>query len=221
MIYVVKHKEDRRTYPEGYEALKVGKIFEHPEDDNIEYLNPYINELTGLYYIWKNKKDKIVGLCHYRRFFAEGTDILSWDVATELAKEYDIVTSEWYTFGKPLRENLIDHFPGQRDVFMKYYDIICDKDPGIAAYYEQEVFNPTNMFIAKREVMEEYCKWIFPLIMPMAERFRDEDAGKCQEPLYHRMIGFMAERLLRYYIKNVGKLNYKEWPIIFKEVTDA
>ena len=28
------------------------------------------------------------------RFFAEGTDILSWDVATELAKEYDIVTSE-------------------------------------------------------------------------------------------------------------------------------
>lgn len=221
MIYVVKHKEDGRTYPEGYEPLKVGEVFEHPEDDNVEHLNPYINELTGLYYIWKNKSDDIVGLCHYRRFFADGNKILSWQQAKELASKNDIVITEHYSFLKPLRENLLDHFPGNEDVLMKYYKILCDKDPGIAAYYEQEFFNPANMFIARREIVDGYCRWLFPLIIPMAEQFRSEDSKKSNKPHYRRMIGFMAERLLAYYVKDVRKLRYKEWPFIVKEVDDA
>lgn len=39
------------------------------EGDNIDFLNPWYCELTGLYYLWKHVDDDIVGLEHYRRYF--------------------------------------------------------------------------------------------------------------------------------------------------------
>ena len=70
MIYIVKHKEYENPVPQGYKQLYVGNMFHFDyKEDNINKLNPYINETTGIYDIWKNHKDDIVGLCHYRRFF--------------------------------------------------------------------------------------------------------------------------------------------------------
>ena len=75
MIYINKHKEYNNPIPKDYEELYGGNLFTDTEADNINYLNPYINEATGLYYIWKNKKDKYVGLCHYKMFFENNGEI--------------------------------------------------------------------------------------------------------------------------------------------------
>jgi len=37
--------------------------------DHISNKNSYYSELTGIYWIWKNTTQQIVGTCHYRRFF--------------------------------------------------------------------------------------------------------------------------------------------------------
>lgn len=211
MIYVVKHKEDGRTYPEGYEELKVGPIYDGP-NKSMNRLNPYINELTGLDDIWMFCEDEIVGMCHYRRFFVEDGRILSWERAQELANENDIVVAPSYSFLKPLRDNLVDHMPRQQETVDKYLQMLRYLEPGTREYFRSERFNPTNMFIAKREVMDDYCCWLMPIITAMACRFEAEDAEKDNNPSYKRLIGFIGERLLTYYIQKEG-LKAKEWPI--------
>lgn len=42
--------------------------------DNISNKNNYYSELTGLYWVWKNTNSKIVGSCHYRRYFTFGNE---------------------------------------------------------------------------------------------------------------------------------------------------
>ncbi|PIF02085.1 MAG: hypothetical protein CR996_01355 [Draconibacterium sp.] len=37
--------------------------------DSISEENPYYSELTGIYWVWKNTCQDIVGSCHYRRYF--------------------------------------------------------------------------------------------------------------------------------------------------------
>ena len=212
MIYVIKHREDGRTYPEGYQELKVGPIYDGPIE-SMNRLNPYINELTGLNDIWELTDDEVVGLCHYRRFFMESrTKILSWEYAQELAQKYDMIVAPSYSFLKPLRENIIDHMPRQQETVDKYLQMLRYLEPGTREYFRSERFNPTNMFIAKREVMDDYCLWLFPIITAMACRFEAEDADKDNNPAYKRLIGYIGERLLTYYIQKEG-LKVKEWPV--------
>ena len=93
-IFVVAHK--RFKLPENiaqdtrYIPTQVGL---HPEDfgylrdnqlDNIAAKNPHYNELTALYFIWKNIKTPLIGLVHYRRYFTVKHSLLEhrlWKVA--------------------------------------------------------------------------------------------------------------------------------------------
>ena len=96
MIYIVKHYECFSPNLSGYADLGVGKLFQH-KGDNINYLNPYLNEATALYDIWKNSKDKIVGMCHYRRFFEKDGIFLMFKDAEEILKEHEIITTPDFT----------------------------------------------------------------------------------------------------------------------------
>jgi Domain of unknown function (DUF4422) len=37
--------------------------------ENISGKNQYYSELTGIYWVWKNSRQDVVGTCHYRRYF--------------------------------------------------------------------------------------------------------------------------------------------------------
>ena len=57
------------------------------EGDNIDFLNPWYCELTGLYYLWKHVDDEIVGLEHYRTYFwKDGHPINETQIKEELKK---------------------------------------------------------------------------------------------------------------------------------------
>ncbi len=37
--------------------------------ESISERNPWFSELTGIYWVWKNTNQDIIGCCHYRRYF--------------------------------------------------------------------------------------------------------------------------------------------------------
>ncbi len=76
-IFVCYHKKYPLCTSDVLSPIHVGKaraktnlsIIGDDTGDNISLKNPYYCELTATYWIWKNFKDDIVGLSHYRRYF--------------------------------------------------------------------------------------------------------------------------------------------------------
>lgn len=203
MIYIIKHKEYHNPVPKDYLQLYVGK--EHYDrGDNINYLNPYINEATGLYDIWKHFKDDIVGLCHYRRFFFED-NVLTLKQAKNMLKTYDMIVTEEVVFDKGIYEQLRSEIENP-DILDKYYNILIEKEPQLEEWFKLKSFSAKEMFVCKRKLLNEYCEWLFPLIIPITEQFIEEDANRVMNK---RMIGHLVERLFAYWIWKNNLKTYK------------
>lgn len=196
MIYIVKHKDYNNPIPKNYRQLYVGERFWEHDKENINVLNPYINEATGLYFIWKNKKDKIVGMCHYRRFFWYNDNILSLKDSEKILEEYDMIVTSKVQFNKGIYEQLRSEIENPY-VLDKYYRILVDKEPQLEEWFKLKSFSAKEMFVCKRELLNKYCEWLFSLIIPITEQFINEDVNKV---VNKRMIGHLVERLFAYWI---------------------
>ena len=87
------------------------------------------------------------------------------------------------------------------DIIDKYIALMPDK---VAEwFYKHTGFNICNMFFATREVMNDYCEWLFPWVLPQVEKFVYED--KTGDENKDRAIGFMIECLFGYYCKDLKR----------------
>ena len=76
-------------------------------------------------------------------------------------------------------------------------------------------FNPQNMFICKKEILENYYNIVFPWLERCEEIFGFENLkGYGMTRIY----GFLAERFLSYWFQKNYKV--KELPIIVKDISD-
>ena len=145
-------------------------IDQEHEGDNIDFLNPWYCELTGLYYLWKHVDDDIVGLEHYRRYFVNEKDhLLSENEIRELLKDNDILSNRsiGYSTMKPIKTWLIRNGKwldtqkflifAKQYVGQEYYDICTN-------FLNGDYHIMCNMFIAKKEVINEYCSFIFDVL---------------------------------------------------------
>jgi hypothetical protein len=48
--------------------------------ENISSKNKYYSELTGIYWVWKNKQADITGTCHYRRFLTNRKEPIYYQI---------------------------------------------------------------------------------------------------------------------------------------------
>lgn len=165
------------------------------EDDNIDNLNPWFCEMTGLYWIWKNSTEDIVGLEHYRRYFVNGRNqILNEDEIKNILNNNDIICVRAnYSFSRPPMTWLEKN--------SKWYDMQKFLT-FIKTYIGEEYFNICknhlygdwhalgNMFICKKELIDEYCKFIFDLTLA----YMDAESY-CKRNLPGRIIGYFTEFL--------------------------
>jgi len=87
---------------------KFHKIDMQSEDNGLSIIkyNNRINELTGLYWIWKNDNNPYVGLSHYRRYFNNNGMRLEKLDAQKIMQNYDIIAS-YHSLGWSVHENII------------------------------------------------------------------------------------------------------------------
>lgn len=175
-------------------ALTSKKIFPIRDNkgENISKKNPRYCELTALYWIWKNDKSKYAGLSHYRRRFN-----ISEDQAEQLiTSDIDVVvTTPVLNFSGVRKQYCKDHLKQDWDVMLsairefypEYLDTTHKLQDGI--YYFAY-----NMLIARKEILDQYCQWLFPILF-----YCEEKSGVKEDIYQNRYIGFLAERLMTVY----------------------
>lgn len=174
------------------------------EGESVAELNPLINEATAMYWIWKNTGYKYVGTAHYRRYmhlhFAWDNGeqaLVDGDIAKRLLEKYDVLAIDPVAFDMNIKEQLRislgeEAFDcGYNNVRQLVKELHPDYLDEFDQYFEGHYFYPCNMMITKKEVYDQYCEWLFSLIIPAARRI---DITKFDE-YSKRTVGFMAERL--------------------------
>lgn len=218
MIYIVKHKEYDNPIPQGYKELGVGKLFKDTGED-IEHLNPHINEATAYYDLWKNCKDTTIGICHYRRFFAENGEILSKRRAEEILKTTEMIVAKRYKSNHSLYIELkTDLAKGlEEKLYDKYLEMFYEREPMFEYYmkYAKE-FYPREMLITSRKVFDEFCGKLFADVLPIAEAYRKEFMTDSEVATKNpRLLGFIVERFFSYTIVANG---YKVHEMEIKDI---
>lgn len=163
--------------------------------DNISFKNERYCELTALYWIWKNtfSQQEYVGLCHYRRRFALGKE----DISNLLGSSVDVVVTNPIVNVPDVlamynKNHILKDWKVMRDGIGK----LCHEYLKSLEYVEKSnYYIPYNMFIMRRNVLDQYCKWLFPILEYC------EMACEPKEDTYqNRFIGFLAERLMTVYL---------------------
>ena len=171
------------------------------EGDNIDFLNPWYCELTGLYYLWKHVDDEIVGLEHYRRYFVNNKGkLLSENEIRNVLKDYDIICFMSKTTKTRLIENIqhIANIPNKKNfdltptfkkiMFTACYIEKCELKDALSILNQHSHYR-CNMFICKKEILNEYCSWLQDIMTEVRNIFNIKDFEL-------RSIGYVVEILL-------------------------
>ena len=238
-IYVVTHKPTPHDgkLPEGYKIIHAGRAL-NPDlgylgdntGDNISDLNLYVNEVTALYWFWKNANHSVVGLCHYRRFFTEAADtafaydkILTKDAALKILQDYDILVVFHRDNRNANQHELIENDCGVEltklgEAIIKKYLLQVQPDylDAFDFVLNSTSFYKCNMFVTRRDVFDAYCKWLFSFIIN-ATREALQTAQLQNLPWTpRRLMSFLAERMFAVWIMN-NRLRVKEMNMMFIE----
>lgn len=221
-MYVVSHKNVDLIFPEDYRIIAVGndkdkvvnKNFSDNIGDNIAYKNSSYCELTALYWLWKNSSDNKFGLCHYRRLFIfeelGNNDIVPFSELSELLKKYDIILPPIYHNDTTVYNHYVTSHK-ESDIY-NVGKIINDVYPNYSESFSYVMNGKNeygfNIFASNRELMDEYCIWVFDIL----QRLESITDITSYDDYQKRIFGFLSERLFTTWIHH-RKLSIKELPI--------
>lgn len=172
--------------------------------DNISSKNSNYCELTITYYAWKHSRVAYKGICHYRRIFDISDEQMKrlvelgdkWDVILpypsvyypDISREHIryVSESDWNAMLQALRETA----PEYLEVYEK----------GVRS--GERFFNNFNMLIARQEVFDDYCRFLFRVLRRTEELTTPKGSERAD-----RFAGYLGENLTTlYFLKNRERL---------------
>ena len=230
-ILVATHKNYAMPKDPVYLPVFVGKAL-HPDvnqtyqgdntGDNISAKNANYNELTAIYWGWKNLPDlDAMGLVHYRRHFSltgkkDVQTVLTQADVEKLLAQADVLV--------PKRRNYYIESNGSHYLHVHEHeplevmkDIIQDDYPEYVPAMEK-VLKRTwahmfNMFVMKRQPLDEYCTWMFEVLAKVEARIDITN----YTPYEKRVYGFLSELMLDTWLETHPEYRVKEVNYVFME----
>lgn len=164
--------------------------------DNISTRNKNYSELTALYWAWKNSDADIKGICHYRRVpDIQLSDLLALGVGSaDVFLTYPLMyypdismhhkryinDKDWFVVENALKE----YAP-------EYYKVLDE-------CMKQQLFINYNILVARKEIFDSYCEWLFPLLFKIGENTVPPESER-----QDRYMGYIGETLCTlYFMKN-------------------
>ena len=144
-----------------------------------------------------------------------------------VSNDIDVILPTPLYVGPSLAENYRNrHIASDYDYMLQVIKEIHpdDYEPAKVFWEETAIYSPCNMFIMKRNILNEFCEWLFPILFAVVKHI-----GAHEDAYQNRYPGFMSERLLSYYFEH-NKDKYKkqkklfskeellEGPLIIKEI---
>ena len=220
--YVITHKPYPVDQDDLYRELCVGSYVDpgaltERVGENISEYNDRLNELTGLYWIWKNTKDEYVGLSHYRRYFMKDGKRLDRETVEKIlvSDGYDLIIHPLLDLRWRVVHN-ISLIVGD-ELTIRTYDLIeqalKEKHPDYRDAFEDVMrgskFYPKNMFVCRREVMDRFCEWLFSFIIDVTDKVDVTGRSEYEK----RVCGYFGETMWTVWLRKQN-LKIYEMPIV-------
>jgi hypothetical protein len=209
----------------GYRPHWDGPSFSDADGDSIAARNDHYSEMTGWYWIWKNVTDaEIVGLCHYRRFFfiqpahplfdhpklhtesiPKSLDaflpLRNVSLIKQALSSADAIVPIHQTLELPISEHYRSwHNPEHWDLFIRgIWELFPDVRPALSWFDKTRDIHLYNMMIAKKDYVDRYLSFYFPLMAWIEARTSFGD-----DPYQRRVPAFLAERFFSFYLNMSG-----------------
>lgn len=233
-VLVAAHKNYQMPTDKLYLPVFVGKEL-HPDvnktfqgdntGDNISIKNSTYNELTAIYWGWKNLTDlDAMGLVHYRRYLSlnhqkDLASVLSTQQVEQLLSKYDIILPEKRRYYIETNESHYLH-AHHHEPFEVMEKVMKEDYPEYYGSFKK-VMKRTwahmfNMFIMKRQPLDEYCTWMFD-VLAKVEQQTDISTYSVYE---QRVYGFLSELLLDVWLDQNPQYSTYEAKYVFMEHTN-
>ena len=207
------------------DVLELGYVKDNT-GDNISYKNANFCELTGLYWAWKNLEEDYIGLVHYRRYFClkikhkdKFDDILQSNELCDMLYNYKIFVPQKRKY---YIETLQSHY--EHTHYIEHLNetrkIIEAQCPKYLPYFEKVMKQRSgymfNMMIMKKELLDNYCTWLFGILFELENRINMPELSAFQGRFYGRVSEIIFNVWIQYQMGQgvVKKNEIKELPYI-------
>ena len=196
--------------------------------DNLSEYNAYLNEMTGVYWAWKNLDADYIGVAHYRRQFSRS----AWPFHSvkkrfqyvldreTLLKRYlsraDVVVPNKRRYWVETNRGHYAHSSPYRAAELRLMETLLG-EAGEEAYVRafQTVLNRRwahmfNMYIMRRDLFDRFNRWQFPLLLKFEKHLDRSDYALTENR------AFISELMLDTWLEANG-IPYVECPMMFME----
>lgn len=168
--------------------------------NHISFKNHNYSELTVTYWVWKNRTEDYVGIGHYRRMLL----LRDSDIRRMASNHIDAILPLPFVCYPNTSQQFSRYISSEdMEVLQEAFKALqCREMKSIEAILNGNLLYNYNMLIARQEVFDSYCSWMFPVLLKVEQIWEERDVVRTD-----RYLGYIGEVLTSlYFMLNQNRL---------------